>query len=187
LQNDEGTDNKKNTVNFITDEDGYLRFMTDDPANAGYSFGKILDTKIYPMTTVKTQIKKISGSKEAGFGIFFCCQNSDNFYLLEINLKGKYCLWKKYEGNWTRIFDWTIPVRSSINQNYSDTNELRIDYDKDLKMFYVFFNGVKETSFYDDMFQGGYFGYYAEVGSDESFSANYPDIRFKQIDPFNVQ
>ena len=132
------------------------------------------------MSTVETEVKKVSGSSTGGLGQVFCFQDHDNFYVYEIDVHGDYVVFERYGGSWDIIIDWTYSA--DMNTGFNALNTLKVVYDG-IDTFTLYANGIKIDSFIDSDFSGGYSGYECYISSSANFPEDAEDFRFKQLLP----
>jgi hypothetical protein len=180
------------TIAWQTDADGFLQFSTNDTARYSTSSRHTNNTIQSTMTSVEAQLKRVSGSSGTGYGIIFCYQDAGDFYRIIITETGYYRIDKKISGTtycysggtWSTTSPSPWPSSSHLNTGFGNTNDIKV-VNMGSGNFYVYFNGVYETSFNDTTFTGGDSGYDASVSdaSREDFPSTPADMRFKQIDP----
>ncbi len=173
------------TIEWESDGSGFRQFKTNDSNFYNYVFWYYIDTSYQsPMTTVESEVKKMSGCEYGGIGIIFCFQDHDNFYVFVINIIGEYAVFERLNSNWSTLIDWTYS--SSVNQGLKVFNNLKVTYDDPSNTFTLYINSNLVNSFTDTTFSDGYSGYECYV-ADESWDENFPDesadFRFKQIQP----
>jgi hypothetical protein len=174
------------SINFLDDGNGFRRFYADVPGYYGHGFFYYsYSSEQAPMDTVETQVKKISGSSNAGYGIVFCLQNNKNYYRLLIRTDGSYYVRKRVDGSLSTVI--SSNVSDALNVGYDTINHIKVAYDDATSVFTIYFNGILETSFNDTSFSSGYSGFYAMIGQvdQENFPDEPVDVRFKQIQPVN--
>ena len=171
-------------INFREDGEGFLLFYADIPGYYNRGFYHFLNgSKQTPMMVVRSQVKKISGFDDVGYGIVFCMQDNGDYYRLLVKTDGAYSVTRKSGELKTPLIDWTSS--EYLSQGYDVMNEIMVMYDYTRQRFTVFFNEVAETSYVDTFFSGGYSGFYAIIGPEEmeQFPDEPVDIRFRQILP----
>ena len=170
------------TIMWEEDENGYLQFCTNDPNYYNYYF-YAWDTESFkdPMTVVVGEIKKISGYEYGGYGMLFCFQDENNFYLVLIDTMGYYTIWERNNGDWIEHIPWEYS--SYLKKGYNIINKLNIEYNHDHNSFTISFNDVTQTTIYDSSFSGGCLGGFVEVygEKEENFPDTPVDVRFKLI------
>jgi hypothetical protein len=173
------SDNKTKTIWWEINDSSYIQFYTNDPEHCGYSFVTWSESTNYPMNMVEVKVKKISGSPWGGFGIVFCLQDFDNFYLLGIDVKGNYTIYKRENSYWTQIQGWTYS--NSLNKGFDAINKLTIEYDNLNARFSIYFNDTFIIAFFENSFPGGHFGFYVDVlpKDYEDFPNTPVDVQFK--------
>jgi hypothetical protein len=171
-------------INFREDGEGFRRFHADIPGYFNRGFIHFLyDSRQTPMAAVRSEVKKLSGFADVGYGIVYCLQNNGDYYRVLIKTDGTYSVTRKLGGVKTSLIDWT--PGEYLLEGYDVVNEIQITYYSPMKRFTVYFNEVAETSFVDVSFSGGYAGFYAVIGPEEleRFPDEPVDIRFRQILP----
>ncbi|HUV36528.1 MAG TPA: hypothetical protein VMX58_06280 [Patescibacteria group bacterium] len=171
-------------INFREDGEGFRRFYADIPGYYNRGFYYFLSgSRQEPMMAVQSQIKKISGFDDVGFGVLFCMQDNGDYYRLLIKTDGTYSVTRKSGELKQPLIDWT--ASDHLEQGYDVLNEIMITYDYIQQRFAIFFNEVPETAFIDASFSGGCSGFYAIIGPEqlEHFPDEPVDIRFRQILP----
>jgi len=172
------------TIEWEPDGFGFVQFSTDDP--------QYLDTRQYlplteesqsPMTTVTATVKKMSGYSKAGFGIVYCYQDENNFYLLEITTEGKFKVRKKVGGTDTDLIPWT--TSTYLTSGFGVENDIGVTQDP-VGTFSVTLNGTADVATFDDpSFTGGLAGPFVRIrsGAYEKFPGVPVDCRFKILEP----
>ncbi len=178
------------TIAWQNDGAGFTQFFTNDSSyihTNGWSEWTWDSTVEQPMVASETQVEKISGDPTMGFGVTFCVQDADNFYVLYIDVTGWYSIGKVVSGTYTAIQAWTDADVSStvLNQGYGyrGANNIQITRSASNRQFTVTFNGTPTTTFSDATFTGGAYGFVVGISADESFPTQPVDVRFKQIMP----
>ncbi len=183
------TDAAVKTILWQNDGSGFLQYSTNNVANCGKFSNYVID--IYtPMTTVEADVKKISGSTTNGYGIYFCAQDTNNFYRVLISTNGTYLVSKKqmgfflYDnaGTWKTSIPSPWATSTSLKTGYNVVNNIKVIHNG-TGSFDLYFNGVKDITFIDSSFKGGFYGLWAIVGSttDEAFPNTPVDVRGKII------
>jgi hypothetical protein len=171
-------------VNFREDGEGFRQFYANIPGYYNRGFYHFLyGSKTTPMMMLRSQVKRISGFDDVGYGIVFCMQDNGDYYRLLIKTDGTYSVTRKSGELKTPLIDWT--ASEYLEQGYGVLNEIGVMYNYVEQRFTVFFNEIAETSYVDDFFSGGYSGFYAIIGPEEmeQFPDEPVDIRFRQILP----
>jgi hypothetical protein len=73
----------------------------------GFAFSEELEGQIITDFLVEVDVAHVSGPLNAEYGLLFHYQDGDNFYLYAISGIGTYSLWRKADGEWTTLIDWT--------------------------------------------------------------------------------
>ena len=171
------------TIEWEPDETGEFRqFSTNDRTNCGNFYVWIADS----MTTVaEVELKKMTGYNDAGYGIVFCYQDSDNYYKLLITVEGRYMVNEVRNGvsRDPMLKSWRDGAH--LASGWKTVNTVKVVHDGAGK-FDIYFDGVLEDFFsVDPYFSNGSVGYYAVVQSaDLEYFPYYPvDVRFKLLQP----
>jgi hypothetical protein len=163
---------------------GYMQFYTNDPSEVSYNFWHRNLNSEYPMKRVVTQVKKISGNANYGFGIIFCYQDSDSFYRLLIDTWGYYSVYEKDGDYFYKIIEWSFS--DNLYTGYNTVNKIRVEYSSTTPgTFTIYFNDIYENSFTGSGLTGGDTGFFASTGKyyEERFPNTPVDVRFKQLEP----
>jgi hypothetical protein len=88
----------------------------------GYSFNEQLEAENLSDFLIEVDAAHVAGPIDAEFGLLFHFQDGDNFYLYAANVDGAYSLWKKEDGQWTSLVDWTEDA--NINAGEGADNRL---------------------------------------------------------------
>ena len=169
-------------IDWEQDGNGFIRYSTNDSQKNNSAWWQFADnTSIVDNNIYETECKKMSGSREEGYGIIFGASNKDNyeFYLLAINTIGKYVVWKHTQKDGYKLIkDWAISEK--INTGFNAANTLKAIKDK--TTFTVFINGSQVFQFKDSTIKGDRLAYWVEIGSEnnELFPNTPVDIRFRQ-------
>jgi hypothetical protein len=172
------------SINFLDDGDGFRRFYADIPGyyNRGfYHFTR--ESREHPMVLVQSEVKKLSGFSDVGYGVIYCLQDDGDYYRLLIKIDGTYSVTRKSGSLKETLIDWT--PSEHLAPGYGALNEIMIAYNPPVSRFTIFFNDAAETSYVDTRLSGGYSGFYAIIGPEEleDFPDEPVDIRFRQILP----
>jgi hypothetical protein len=180
------------TISWQTDTDGFLQYSTNDSTLYNTHKFHTNNTIQSTMSSVEAQVKRISGSTVAGFGIAFCYQNGSDSYGIVINTQGQYLIIKVvagvstyYAGGlWSATQPSPWPTSSHLNTGLGSINVIKV-VNMGSGNFNVYFNGSYETSFTDTTFTGGDSGYglFISDAAHENFPSTPSDVRFKQIAP----
>jgi hypothetical protein len=176
-----------NTIFWEPDANGYTQFYTNDSRYLGvdgWTFWKWDDSVTQtPMQHVETQVKKISGSSGMGYGVIFCFQDSNNFFMLAIDTHQNYMIGKVVAGALTGIVDWSLS--SNLNPGYDIINKVKVQK-TGTHTFTFYFNDQQEDTFTDSntpFFTGGKYGVVVSISPNEDFPDTPVDVRFKQLAP----
>ena len=96
--------------------------------------------------TINVSGRKMSGEKNAGFGIVFLNQkyeNQDFLLTVMINTSGQYTIGKVINGNYKTIQDWQ--TFTSANTGFGVSNTIEIMFENNL--FLLKLNGAEENRF----------------------------------------
>lgn len=182
-------DDDVQTVQWQLDGNGYVQFLTNDPLWYGYSYWRTYTQSFEPtMTTVTAAVKKQAGSYYTGFGIVFCYQDDDNYYLLLIDAASHYTVLARAEGAWRKILPWSLSPTMNLKSGLGVENVVSVTQDSPSHFSISFngsFNGSVETSFVDSAFSGGTAGFYVSIGAKEAenFPQTREDVRLRMIAP----
>ena len=169
------------TIEWEPDGNGFRQFRTNDPTWKGWTFWYYLGGSYQAtMSTVETEVKKVSGSSAGGLGLIFCFQDHDNFYVYGINVNGDYAVFERYGGSWYTIIDWTYSA--DVYTGFNVLNTLKVTYNG-IDTFTLYVNGIEIDSFTDSDFSGGYSGYECYISSSADFPEIAEDFRFNQLLP----
>jgi hypothetical protein len=190
-QNNNGNSQTITTIQWQSDGNGFLQFKTNDSANYMKVFDYTIGSSLSTMHTVETQIKKISGSSNRGFGLNFCMQDNSNKYSVVIATSGSYSISKIISGTWYYYYSGAFHTTydqscwvtdSNINTSLGNLNTIKVTQPSS-GTFNLYINGNSIITFTDGSFTGGYSGYTLQIGSqsDENFPTIYEDLRFNNI------
>ena len=164
----------------------FRQFATSDRENFNTSFLWWDDSSFQsPMmaTPVEAEIKKISGYEGGGYGIVFCAQDTENYYLLLITVNQTYAVLECVGGNFNYLK--TFSDSGKLLAGYDTPNTVKIEY-VGSNTFEISFNGNPPSgSFIDDSFSEGYAGYAVRVSYEgyEILPQIPVDARFRLITP----
>jgi hypothetical protein len=166
------------------DGSGFIRFRTDDPANADQGFLTLYDDTDEPtMTTdVVVTAKKILGSVGGGFGVVFCAVNEQNYFMVLINIGGEYKIVRISAGQSAYDTDWIFSP--DLHRGLQAENTIKVTHA--VSLFSLYFNDslLAETSLLDSGFGGGKSGFFAYVSTAENeYQEGWVDVRFKMTSP----
>jgi hypothetical protein len=184
------TDLPVKTIEWEEDADGFRQCYTNDAARYGQGFNhfsyssEILDT-------VEIQLKKMSGTSNYGIGFQFCYKDSKNWYMINIDVNGHYCVWRKVDNVLAFYFNdglgWVSvnknwPYNSYLNKGFGAVNDIKVQQ-QTAHNFTVSFNGTEVFTFTDASFTGGSSGCSFDIGNSatEEFPNKPEDIRYKMI------
>ena len=109
-------------IDWVDDGSGFIRFRTNDPANAEQGF-----VKLYPTATampLEVTVKKVLGTVGGGFGIVFYALDEQNYFKVLINVGGIYKITRVIAGGDTVLKDWTDLTRTLIHDyNMENTHQ----------------------------------------------------------------
>lgn len=172
-------DESNKQIKFETNEEKYLTakgytLWSSTKVNTSDSFEPI------SVTTIKE-----SGRSEAGFGIVFCSNTTEekSFMLtVLINTAGFYTIGKITNGVFCHINDgWKSS--SFINKGYGIENKLDVSYDADKKIFNLKINDYDVTTFTVSdtfVFKDSKSGYAVVIAANESFPNNPVKVSFQE-------
>ena len=165
---------------------GFTIFTTNDPNYYNYSFYLILDESYQQkMTSFEAKVKKLSGYEWGSFGIIFCFENDDNFYVLLIDVKGWYSVFELKDGVWKEVIPWEWTEH--LIGGYDIINSIKVAYSESANIFTIFLNGKIVNTFEGNSLTRGYTGYIVYVGGphEENFPTTPVDIWFKNVSDSN--
>lgn len=177
LFNQENSDGK--SYEFVTND---TRFLNRN----GYTFWSVPYVNTHDdFEPVTVTVCKESGRTEAGFGIVFCKQNLNGKpYMLTvlINGNGLYTVGKVIEGSFYYL-DKGWKASDSIRRGQGVNNKLSVTYDSESKLFYLYINDYKVTSFStseDVIFKNSKSGFAVVIANNETFPSNPVKVTFKK-------
>ena len=177
-----GTSISIKTIEWEPDGSGFRQFKTNNPGYTDTTFWYYTDSSYQdPMTTVETEVVKMSGSASGGMGIMFCFQDHDNFYVFVCDIDGYYAVYERWSGSWWEIIDWLYSA--DLNTGYNVLNTLKVSYEDSTDTFTLYANGNLVDTFTDSDFSGGSSGYECHISGTEKFPVIPADFRFKQLLP----
>lgn len=178
------------TTNFAVQSDASYLFQTNDTANRGKTFfyySTPVATSSFPLEVV---VSKSYGASVGGFGVIFQRQDASNFWFVDIDVRGYYCVGQVVAGTITYVTSANSSYwvqGSSLATGYGNTNDLRIDFNGTNQYTFTA-NGTKLLDFVDSgtIPTTGSFGFNVAVLSTEDF----PDIpvtaHFRIVQPTNL-
>ena len=103
--------------------------------SGGWSSTKVIDIDEAKDFEIESQILKISGIKNNGYGFVFGRKDGNNQFVFTITGNGSYSIDQYKDGNYTAIKDWT--KSSYINTGDNAYNTLKIKKERGFIKFYV--------------------------------------------------
>ena len=198
--NNNPSDKAIQTIEWVTNsEDQYCQFYTNDKIYSGLNGSTVyhLTNQEAVMTTVVTEAIKNSGKSKYSYGIIFCGKENIgetspdkkyDFYTVTIYTDKSFRIAKRVLGEWK-----IIQAKTSNAFLYEVTEGVNIVkvINNGAGNFTLSFNGHEAAGepipFTDNtltpLLTGGYYGYIAEIGKDESFPNTPVDVKFKQTSP----
>lgn len=177
LFNQENSDGK--SYEFVTND---TRFLNRN----GYTFWSVPYVNTHDdFEPVTVTVCKESGRTEAGFGIVFCKQDlNGKSYMLTvlINGNGLYTVGKVIEGSFIYL-DKGWKASDSIRRGQGVNNKLSVTYDSESKLFYLYINDYKVTSFStseDITFKNSKSGFAVVIANNETFPSNPVKVTFEK-------
>ena len=134
---------------------------------------------------VSVKVCKISGNKDAGYGIVFCSQEIDKKpYLLTVLITagGFYSVGKVVDGVFNYIL--TSKSSSSIKSGYGVYNSIAVSYDAESKDFLLKFNGIQTDRFSvtDNLvFKESSAGFVTVISDREKFPESPVKVTFEKL------
>lgn len=189
--NPEQTNVKEETSLFNQEnsDDQSYEFVTNDTRflnRNGYTFWSVPYVNTHDdFEPVTVTVRKESGRSEAGFGIVFCKQElNGKSYMLTvlINGNGLYTVGKVIEGSFYYLDKGWKPS-DSINRGQGVNNKISVSYDSESKLFYLYINDYKVTSFStseDVTFKNSKSGFAVVIANNETFPSNPVKVTFKK-------
>lgn len=181
------TPTKTQTLDWQKDSESFIQFYTNESKYSGLSGNTLWNwgtVKNNPITYVETELKKISGDKNYGYGIIFCVQDTGVDYLsVVIDIEGNYQVIREVNNVTSILKKWALST--NLKKGYNVINKIKAEY-KGNKKFSIYFNDVLETDVMDNIspeLTGGYFGYAVGISNMENFPDVPVDVRFKQLYP----
>lgn len=177
LFNQENSDGK--SYEFVTND---TRFLNRN----GYTFWSVPYVNTHDdFEPVTVTVCKESGRSEAGFGIVFCKQDlNGKSYMLTvlINGNGLYTVGKVIEGSFYYL-DKRWNASDSIRRGQGVNNKLSVTYDSESKLFYLYINDYKVTSFSTSeniTFKNSKSGFAVVIANNETFPSNPVKVTFEK-------
>ncbi|MBI9042219.1 caspase family protein [Lutibacter sp.] len=121
---------------------------------------------------IETELTKLSGEDNSGYGLIFGRKDANNQYLFNISGTGFYRISKYDNGTYTNIIDWT--ASETIHKNNGIANKLTIKKENNKYLFYIndtFINEIPYTAFF-----GNNIGFVAFT--EQKFAVNYVTIQY---------
>ncbi|GHV93990.1 hypothetical protein AGMMS50293_03100 [Spirochaetia bacterium] len=163
---------------FEQGDDGWVHYFTNDRARYGFQQRKTFDNPNSDPNVYEVDVKKISGFENMGFGLLFGAKDDNNFYVVNVYVKGIYGVRKSVGGTITNLTGSDSPL---INQGFDVVNSIKVV--KGGAGYDIYLNG-NSTPVYtvtDTSVTGNKIGYYVLIGASgyENFPDNPVDVRFK--------
>lgn len=170
-------------VEFEADEDGFIKFYTNDKADYKISSWALYENKNTDPNTYEIECKKMSGHDEYPYGMIFGgdVDNIFKYYAVLISADGYYRIFKsksEEENSDEVIKGWKRS--DALHTGYHTLNTIKVE--NAASTYTVYLNGIQIDQFTDAEYSGGNIGFYVSVGSkiDESFPNKPVDVRFRQ-------
>ena len=169
------------TIEWELSDDGFIRWYTNDLYYCNtHSWNLYTNTNSNAPDTYEIECKKISGSHYLAYGMIFGASDSvDNqYYYVNINVDGKFCVNKNINGTHTQLKEFT--ESNSLNKGYNTINSIKVTKLGD--NYTIYLNDTEVHDFTDTSITGTRIGYIVFVGTEatESFPKTSVDVRFKQ-------
>ena len=168
---------EKTTIEFKKDDNGYVQYFTNDPAN--YAAGVIGTPKENTNGNgFEMEIIKDSGSENVGCGMIFGAQDANNWYAVLIDPNGNFEIVKSEN---LKLISLAKGNSKQIIKGLSKTNIIKVIQKR--KTYEIYLNNNKNPLFIlkNIDIKGNGIGYFVMVGDSkfESFPQKPLDIRFK--------
>jgi len=173
-------------IEWEEDGEGFRQFST----NSGSYYGQLCTWEVAgsaasPMTVVEAQVKKMSGSDQAGYGIVFCYTDANNFYVLLISISQRYWVLAVKDGK-TEPITFPSVFSDDLDPGYGVVNKVRVSQ-VSAGHFELYFNdaGTPSATFADSRFSDGSAGFctFVHVENEEMFPQVPSDTRFRLLQP----
>ena len=131
------------------------------------------------------RVCKLSGNKEAGYGIVFCAQKIEGKpFLLTvlINTSGSYSVGKVTDGVFSYIL--TSKTAYSLNSGYGVYNTISVSHDNEKREFVLKFNDVQTDRFSiseDLVFKDSRAGFVTVISDSDDFPENPVKVTFEKL------
>jgi len=167
------------TIEWEPDGEGYLQYMTDDPANGDSNQIKIISGSTHTPMNLTITVKKMKGYGEEMFGMVFGYQDDNNYYWLVIDTLGNYRLLKRKNGTNTTLKQETHS--SYLDEGFEEDNKIRVyranpSANNTISIVFNDHNATP-TTITDGDFKTGLGGFFVRVGKYNT------DVRCKMLDP----
>ncbi|MDR0908870.1 MAG: hypothetical protein LBM77_03805 [Spirochaetaceae bacterium] len=165
------------TTEFVSTNDGWVKFKTNDPENFDYSFWRYYQ---HEGDTYELEVKKISGASNTGYGMIFCADNnSGEYYLVMITTTGYYRVAKRNSTEQTTIdTENTDPANDNgwtesdtIEKGYNKVNKIKVVKTDDT--FILSFNDEETDTWTDSSYNHPYIGPYVAINNEQN--EDFPD------------
>jgi hypothetical protein len=178
------------TKTFEAQSSSTYLYQTNDVANRGKTFfyySAAVSPTSFPL---EVKVSKSYGASVGGFGVIFQRQDASNFWFVDIDVRGYYCVGQVVSGtiNYVTSANSSYWVQgSSLATGYGNPNDLRIDFNGTNQYTFTA-NGTKLLDFIDSgtIPATGSFGFNVAVLSTEDF----PDVpvtaQFQIVQPTNL-
>lgn len=121
---------------------------------------------------IETELTRVSGENNSGYGLIFGRNDANNQYLFNISGTGFYRISKYENGVYTNIIDWK--TTDAINKNIGVANKLKIKKEQSKYTFYINDTYINEIPYAP--FFGNNIGFVAFTK--QKFAVNYLTIQY---------
>ncbi|RIK43370.1 MAG: hypothetical protein DCC55_05795, partial [Chloroflexi bacterium] len=103
------------------------RITVKTPNWLGFAFNR--DSEEQPLSSflAEVDVAQVAGPLDAEYGLIFHHKDSDNFFLYAVSGAGTYSLWKKVDGNWTALINWTDTEALDISEEATNSLALLVE------------------------------------------------------------
>jgi len=148
------TDIVVDTISWEDDGSGYIQYSTNNGNlfNTGH-LKSYISTYEGTYDTTTFFLKKVSGSRAAGYGVVVCYQDDDNYYRILINGYGRYHISRMFGGVYNTLTTWTDSA--DILKGNNAINKIGVVRDDPTNIFTVAINDGLNINFTDSNLTSG--------------------------------